>query len=106
MAKRRQEYKINWETIQNIENFDAEYDAERDIFYMHSKKQRPAVSIDIDGEIWLRVDPLNGEIIGIEIEDFREVILKKHPEILGQAITYARPSVTNFISEQLAKCPA
>jgi len=44
-------------------------------------KPRPAVSIDCDGEFWIRVDPSTGEIVGLEIEDFESVFLKKHPEL-------------------------
>jgi len=103
MAKERHEYKINWRTLRNIKSFDAEYDMERDILFMQSKKRCPAVSVDLDGEIWFRIDPSTGEIVGIEIEDFREVFLKRHPEILGESTAYVKP-VVNFINEQREKC--
>jgi len=104
MAKERHEYKINWKTLRNIRSFDAEYDMERDILLLQSKKRCPAISIDVDGEMWFRVDPSTGEIVGLEIEDFREVFLKKHPEILGESAILVKP-VANFISEQRARCP-
>lgn len=103
MGKEKLEYKIDWNTIDNILDFDVEYDGESDTFLMQSKKPRPAVAVDYEGEIWFRVDPKSGEILGVEIEGFRKVFLKRHPELLRSETTYVRP-VADFI--RLEKCPA
>ena len=93
-------YKINWDTLENISNFQTEYDIQTDTLFIQSKEERPAVSVDCNGEFWVRVDPQTGEILGIEIEDFREGFLKHHRELLKT--TYIR-SITDFI--RLEKCP-
>jgi uncharacterized protein YuzE len=91
MGKKLDRYGIDWNTGQNILDFDVAYDKESDILSMNSKENRPAVSVDLAGEIWVRIDPQTGEITGIEIEDFKSVFLKKHPEIAKSKNAYARP---------------
>jgi hypothetical protein len=82
---------IDWKTWRNILDFKAEYNKKRDIFFAYSTEERDAVSIDCNGEFWVRIDPENGEILGIEIEDFKKVFLKKHPEIIQGKTSYIRP---------------
>ncbi len=53
------------------------YNKEADSLMILWAENRPAVSKDVDGEFWLRVDPKTNEIIGIEIEDFKSFI-KRH----------------------------
>ena len=94
--------KINWDTLGHLQQTsDSEYNKETDILFIYSKKKTPAISIDCDGEYWLRVEPRTGEILGIEIEDFKRVFLKKHPEIIREKTSYVGP-IVNFI--QLEKC--
>jgi len=94
---------INWETRGNILKFEVEYNEKRDLFFAYSTEERDAVSVDCHGEFWLRIDPQNGEILGIEIEDFKKIFLKKHPDICKGKSSYIRP-IADFI--QLEKCPA
>ena len=60
-----------------------DYDRKRDVLYICkvSAEDKPAVSVDVSGEFWLRVDPETSEIVGIEIEDFKAIFLEKHPEV-------------------------
>jgi uncharacterized protein YuzE len=91
MEKKLDEFGIDWNTGDNILGFDVFYNKKSDILSMHSKENRPAVSVDLAGEIWVRIDPQTGEITGIEIEDFKNIFLKKHPEIAKSKNAYARP---------------
>ena len=62
-------------------NFRMVYDKRHDTLFIRGAVPRPATSVDLDGEIWLRMDPLTGEILGFEIEDFVRVFLARHPDI-------------------------
>jgi len=103
MEKDKIGYKINWDTIDNILDFEVNYDEESDTILMQSKNHRPAVAIDHKGEVWFRVDPKNGEIFGIEIEGFKRVFLRKHPELLRDKAAYVRP-IADYL--RFAGCPA
>lgn len=92
---------IDWSTIDKMLQFDVHYDEKADILLIQSKERRPSVSVDCDGEYWVRVDPQTGEILGLEIEDFKRVFLKKHREILKAQTTYVRP-IADLI--QLERC--
>lgn len=94
---------INWNSWDNILKFKADYNEKRDIFIAYCEDEREVISIDCDGEFWVRIDPQNGEILGVEIEDFKRVFLKKHPQILKGKSSYIRP-IADFI--QLANCSA
>jgi len=72
---------IDYDTMNNIESFTPMYHEDEDTFSLHPEKPRPATSVDWDGEFWIRVDPENGEVVGLEIEDFETVFLKKHPDL-------------------------
>jgi hypothetical protein len=94
---------INWKTWGNLLGCKAEYNEKRDIFILYSEEERDAISMDCNGEFWVRVDPENGDILGLEIEDFERVFLKKHPEIKKEKTAYIRP-IADFV--QIANCPA
>jgi uncharacterized protein YuzE len=81
---------LDLSTIGNISTFRLVYHEDEDALFLRPEKPRPATSYDWDGEIWLRVDPTNGEIVGLEIDDFEAVFVKKHPEI-GVAWHQAKP---------------
>lgn len=81
---------INLKTLDNIKTFEAVYDEDNDVFYARPAVPRPATSLDWEGEIWVRIDPETGEVVGLEIDDFESVFLKKHPE-LAQAWEEAKP---------------
>ena len=44
----------------------------------------PALSIDVDGEVWLRIVPATKQIVGFEIEDFKRSLLKHHPDLAAE----------------------
>ena len=54
------------------------YDKDIDTLIIIFGENRPAVSIDCEGEFWLRKDPETNEMVGIEIENFKKVFLKKY----------------------------
>ncbi len=72
---------IDYDTISNIKSFIPVYHEDEDTFFLRPEKAHPATSVDWDGEFWIRVDPENGEVVGLEVEDFEAVFLKKHPEL-------------------------
>ncbi len=74
------ELNINYNTINNLEHLLPSYDKQFDTFFILPVKPTPAVSVDWDGEIWIRVNS-SGEIVGIEVENFERVFLVKHPEV-------------------------
>ena len=92
---------INWDTLENVLHFDVNYDKTSDTLFVQSKEDRPAISIDCDGAYWIRIDPQTGEILGIEIENFKKLFIKKHAKAFNKIDTYARP-VADII--QMEKC--
>lgn len=72
---------VDSSTIDNIKSFTPVYHEDEDTFFLRPDKPRRATSFDWNGEIWVRVDPENGEIVGLEIDDFEAVFLKRYPEI-------------------------
>ena len=67
-------------TIENLKSTIAVYNSDEDTLFIRPEIHRPAVSYDLNGEMWIRFDPATKEIIGLEIEHFESVFLKKHPE--------------------------
>jgi len=78
-----------------------DYDKRHDMLSITAIPARPAVSIDIEGEVWLRVVRATGEVVGFEFEDFREHFLPRHPE-LAQAWRTTYPSRLGRTHEQAA----
>jgi len=74
-------FEIDFSTLENVMHFLLVYHDDEDAFFLRTEQPRPAVSFDWDGDIWLRVDPCNGEIVGLEIDDFESVFLRKYPEL-------------------------
>ena len=87
------ELAVNWDTRNNILQFDACYDAKTDTMLLQPKENRPGVSVDCGGFAWVRVDPKTGEIIGVEIEGFKKVFLKKYRKAIKNNSNYIRPIV-------------
>jgi len=81
---------VDYSTMDNIKSFAPVYHEDEDTFFLRAEKPRPATSVDWDGELWIRIDPKNGEVVGLEIEDFETVFLKKYPE-LASAWKEAKP---------------
>jgi hypothetical protein len=72
---------IDFNTLSNLLSFCPVYHKHEDVFFIMPKKPQPATSIDWNGEFWIRVNPDTGEVLGLEIEDFESVFLKKYPVI-------------------------
>ncbi len=75
------------------------YHKDEDTLFIRPGNARPGTSIDWNG-IWIRIDPENNEIIGVEIEDFEEIFLRKYPEI-AKTWKDVRPM---FIRKKQTKC--
>jgi uncharacterized protein YuzE len=71
---------IKLESIKNLENIMPSYDKKFDTFFISPSKPVPAVSVDWNGEFWLRVAS-NGDVVGLEVENFEKVFLVKYPEV-------------------------
>ncbi len=84
-------------------NFDVSYNSKRDTLFMQLKNPPPAISVDCDGMFWLRVNPQNGEIVGIEIEGYRKVFLKRYHELVHMKPATTKPFVER-ISRELVGC--
>jgi len=52
------------------------YDEETDILHIALGTAREAISIERDDEVFLRVDPNSGELLGLTILNFRDGFLK------------------------------
>ncbi len=72
---------FNENTMTNLKGVIPVYHSDEDILLIRPENPRPAVSYDLEGELWLRFDPSTKEVFGIEIENFESVFLKKHPEV-------------------------
>lgn len=57
------------------------YDRTGDILLLKFVPPRPATSVDVGGELWLRMDLITGDVTGIEIEGFEVGYLRKHPDL-------------------------
>lgn len=84
--------RIEFKTLKDIKDFALIYHKREDtLFIRPSDKPCPATSIDWNGELWIRVDMETGRIVGLEINDFESIFLKKHPE-LSKAWEIVKPS--------------
>jgi len=72
---------LNKDTMENLKGLIPIYHAEEDVLFIRSSNPRPSVSYDWEGELWIRFDPHTKEVVGIEIENFESVFIKKHPEV-------------------------
>ena len=73
--------RFNEDTMNNLKGVIPVYRSDEDILFIRPKNSSPAVSYDWEGELWLRFDPSTKVVLGIEIENFESVFLKKHPEV-------------------------
>lgn len=71
----------DFETVGNLKDFHIVYHDTGDTLFVRSDVPIPATSFDLNGEIWIRILPENGKIVGLEIDDFESVFLKKYPEL-------------------------
>ena len=72
---------FNEKSLANLLSSIPSYHSDEDTFFISPQVHSPAVSYDIDGELWIRFDPQTKEIVGLEIEHFESIFLKKHPEL-------------------------
>lgn len=73
--------RINFDTLENIREFECCYNKKADALFLQVEPPLPATSVDWDGELWIRINPETGEITGIEIENFKRFFVKKYPFI-------------------------
>jgi hypothetical protein len=72
---------IKFNTIENLQTYKPLYRKDMDVFYLKPEPNRPATSYDLNGLIWLRIDIETGDIVGVQIDDFESVFLKKYPKL-------------------------
>lgn len=77
--------------LSSVTAWSAEYNEAEDTLYLRTGDPRPATSVDLDGEVWARVDPATGDVVGFDIEGFRAVFIPHHPAL-------ARPSMCDVHS--------
>lgn len=75
-----EDFNIDFNTIGNLVHLLPSYDKKYDKFFILPIEPIPAISVDWDGEFWVRVTS-KGEIVGIEVENFEKVFLVKYPEV-------------------------
>lgn len=96
--------RINLDTLkEKMESFNITYNDKRDTLILRSPKASPAISVDCGGLYWLRVNPETAEIVGIEIEDYRRVFVKrmKQYESLSKVRSFPREPFISDLSQSL-----
>ena len=81
--------------LPDVSQWHLRYDEQQDTLYIwFGDRPRSAVSVDVDGAVWLRIAGDSNEVVGLEFEDFERVFLPRHPEIQAswQAERSWRPS--------------
>ena len=81
---------IKFNTVENLQTYKLVYRKDMDVCYLRSEPNQPATSYDLNGLVWLRIDIATGDIVGIQIDDFESVFLKKYPK-LAKAWKEAKP---------------
>lgn len=74
------------------EDWLVRYDDSSDTLNIHFGPPRAAVSFDVGDHVWLRSDPATGDVVGIEVEDFREAFLAENAEFGDPMASFDRPS--------------
>ncbi len=72
---------VDYDTVDNIMKFLLVYHDDEDTLFLRPEKALPGTSIDWNGEIWIRVNIKTGEIVGLEIDEFESIFLKRYPEL-------------------------
>ena len=70
---------IKLETLKNLMSCSPIYLEDIDTLVFQPENPIPAISVDCEGDILLRVDPKTREIVGVEIEDFEGYFVTKYP---------------------------
>lgn len=89
--------------VRNKDSFTVNYDAKIDSLFLQMKNPPPAISVDCEGLFWLRINPQNGEVVGVEIEDYRKIFLKRYQELEHMKPSASKPFVDR-ISRELEGC--
>jgi len=93
---------IDFNTLNNLQQLTPSYHPDYDTFYLRHETPRPATSYDLEGLVWLRVDVESGEIVGLQIDDFESVFLKKYPE-MAEAWQEVKPLCTRHKPKKCAQ---
>ncbi len=72
---------VHLETMKNVLSFSPLYLEDIDTLVFQPENPIPAISVDCDGDLLLRIDPKTREIVGIEIEDFEGYFITKYPSV-------------------------
>lgn len=71
---------IRLETLEkNVKSFTPLYLQDIDTLILKLEEPVPAISVDYNGDLYLRINPDTKEVVGIEIEDFEEYFIAKYP---------------------------
>lgn len=95
---------LNRETINKMLSYDCIYHDNEDVLFFCPANPKPATSFDWNGELWFRIDPQTEEIVGIEIENFEKVFIKKHPE-LAPVWNTVKPSCWHKVNKRKDNAP-
>jgi hypothetical protein len=91
------DFQIDLNTINNVLQFELVYHQREDTLFIRPHVPKPAISMDWEGEVWIRFDPKSGEILGFEINDFEHHFLKSHTTLAS-----AWKEIKPMISKQKA----
>lgn len=72
------DFQIDLNTVTKVLEFELVYHQKEDTLFIRPHVPRPAISMDWEGQVWIRFDPKTGEILGFEINDFEHDFLKAH----------------------------
>lgn len=62
------------------------YNDAADTLYVHFfKRGQPAVSVDVNEFLYLRVDAITHRVVGLQVEGYLIYVVRKHPEWLQLA---------------------
>jgi hypothetical protein len=91
--------------IMNKDKVTVSFNEKRDSLFIQLKNPPPAISIDCDGLFWVRVNPITGDVVGIEIEGYRKVFLKRYHELESIQPSAEQPFIER-ISREVEGCLA
>ena len=72
---------LDRETMDRMRSFSCVYHSSEDTLFFRPDNPQPATSFDWNGDLWFRIDPETNELVGLEIENFESIFLKKYPEL-------------------------
>ncbi len=66
--------------------FEFRYDRQSDTFLLHFYgRAQPAISSELDDFTFLHIDPVSHRVVGIQIEGFLAVVVRRQPAMLELA---------------------